>query len=70
MTTYFKKPLHEGQIVVIKHDQGLEIGEISSINYKTGKVDIFFNYQACPHYCTFNLDQIVESVSKNVNLNA
>lgn len=51
-----------GTYVVIKHDQGLEIGQVSSINLISKKIEIFFNYSACPHYCTFNLSQIIKMI--------
>lgn len=35
-----------GQLVEISHDQGTEIGEIYSINYRTGKALIFKNDEA------------------------
>jgi hypothetical protein len=53
--------LRPGMVVVIKHDQGLEIGEIYSVNPKAGKVLVFFNYAACPHYASFNISQIMSS---------
>lgn len=45
--------------VVIKHDLGIEIGRIESINFKSGKVLIFFDYVDCPHFASFNLNQIL-----------
>jgi hypothetical protein len=48
-----------GMEVLIKHDLGLEIGQIESINPKSGKVLVHFDYVDCPHYATFNLDQIM-----------
>ena len=47
-----------GQLVEISHDQGIEIGEIYSINYKTGKALIFKNDAACPHFFTANISQL------------
>ncbi len=52
-------PLYvKGQLVEVTHLQGTEIGEIESVNYQTGKVLVFFNYEACPHFTSFNLSQI------------
>lgn len=49
-----------GQLVRVKSFAGIETGRIASINHTTGKADIFFNYPACPHYCAFNISQIME----------
>lgn len=61
MTKQIDKNLKPGMFVVIKHDQGLEIGEIYSVNSKIQKVLIFFNYAACPHYASFKISQIVNA---------
>ena len=58
MNTKTIKDIAIGQYVVIKHDRGLEIGTVESINHKSKKVLIFFNYELCPHYCSFNFSQI------------
>ena len=50
--------LVKGQMVEVSHLQGTEIGEVESVNYQTGKVLIFFNYDACPHFTSFNLSQV------------
>jgi hypothetical protein len=50
--------LYPGQFVEVQHLQGTEIGEISSINYKTGKALIFFDYEQCPHFDSFNITQL------------
>lgn len=50
--------LVKGQMVEVSHLQGTEIGEVESVNYQTGKVLIFFNYEACPHFISFNLSQV------------
>lgn len=50
--------LVKGQMVEVSHLQGTEIGEVDSVNYQTGKVLIFFNYEACPHLTSFNLSQV------------
>jgi hypothetical protein len=47
-----------GQIVEVSHDQGTEIGEIYSINYKTGKALIYKNDLGCPHFFGVNISQI------------
>jgi hypothetical protein len=52
--------LYEGLEVIVKHDQGLEIGTIYSINFVTGKVLIYFNYPECPHFASFNVNQILD----------
>ena len=56
-----------GMEVFIKHDLGVEKGQIESINYKSGKVLIFFNHLDCPHFASFNLDQVIhfEVISEN-----
>ena len=61
MTKQIDKTLKPGMLVVIKHDQGLETGEIYSVNTRTQKVLVFFSYAACPHYASFNISQIVNS---------
>jgi hypothetical protein len=48
----------KGQQVIVTHLQGEEHGEIESINFKTGKVLVFFNYPDCPHFDSFNLSQV------------
>jgi cytochrome oxidase Cu insertion factor (SCO1/SenC/PrrC family) len=58
MTIKTIQDISVGQFVVIKHDQGLEIGTVESINHKSKRVLIFFNYESCPHYCSFNFSQI------------
>ena len=50
--------LVKGQKVLVSHLQGEEEGEIESINLKTGKVLVFFNYLDCPHFDSFNLNQV------------
>ena len=37
---------------------GKEIGVIHSVNFKIGKAVIYFNYNACPHFCTLNISQL------------
>jgi hypothetical protein len=59
MTSHEKKQeIKVGMQVLISHDMGLEFGRIESINYKSGKVLVYFDYKACPHFASFNLDQI------------
>ena len=50
--------LVKGQMVEVSHLQGTEIGEVESVSYQTRKVLIFFNYEACPHFTSFNLSQV------------
>jgi hypothetical protein len=47
-----------GNRVQVMSDAGIEYGVIESINYNTGKVDVYFNYGDCPHFCTFNITQV------------
>jgi len=47
-----------GQLVEISHDQGTEIGQVYSINYKTGKALIYKNDVGCPHYFNVNISQL------------
>ena len=48
----------KGQLVEVSHLQGTEVGEFESINFKTGRVTVFFNYEACPHFDTFLIEQV------------
>ena len=48
-----------GMDVIVKHDLGLEIGSIESINLTSGKVLLFFDYPDCPHFALFNISQIM-----------
>lgn len=64
------KNMHElkvGMEVLIKHDLGLEIGQIESINLKAGKVLVYFDYVDCPHFATFNLNQVVSFEIRTIN---
>jgi hypothetical protein len=54
MTTKIEK----GMRVLVSHLQGQEEGIVESVNYKTGKVLVFFNQKECPHYDSFNLSQV------------
>jgi hypothetical protein len=47
-----------GDRVQITSLAGIEYGVIESINRNTGKVDVYFNYGDCPHFCTFNITQV------------
>jgi hypothetical protein len=49
-----------GQLVLVSHDQGLEVGELFSINYKTGKATIYISSSDCPHYYGVNVSQLQE----------
>jgi hypothetical protein len=50
--------LVKGQMVEVTHLQGTEVGEVESVNYQSGRVLVFFNYEACPHFDSFNLSQV------------
>lgn len=52
-----------GTTVSVLHDQGVETGIVHGFNEKTGKVDVYFDYEACPHLCRFNIWQVVEVAS-------
>ena len=41
-------------MVEVSHLKGIEIGAVESVNYKTGKVQVYFAYEACPHSTSFN----------------
>jgi hypothetical protein len=47
-----------GDRVKVTSDAGTEYGVVESINRKSGKVDVYFNYGDCPHFCTFNITQV------------
>jgi hypothetical protein len=47
----------KGDRVQITSLAGIEFGVVESINHKSGKVDVYFNYDGCPHFCTFNIWQ-------------
>ena len=51
--------MHCGNRVQVTSDAGIEYGVIESINHNTGKVDVYFNYGDCPHFCTFNISQVM-----------
>lgn len=48
-----------GMDVIVKHDLGLEVGTIESINFISGKVLLYFDYPDCPHFASFNISQIM-----------
>jgi hypothetical protein len=50
--------LKAGMDVLVKHDQGIEIGSVETVNYLSGKVLVFFDYEACPHFAIFNFNQV------------
>ena len=54
----WKGTLVKGQRVIVTHLQGEEEGQVESVNLKTGKVLVFFNYPECPHFDSFNLNQV------------
>ena len=54
MSTNIKK----GMRVVVSHLQGEEEGVVESLNYKSGRVLVYFDYPACPHFDSFLLEQI------------
>lgn len=62
--------LVKGQLVEVTHLQGTEIGEVESVNYATGKVLVYFNYEACPHFTSFNLSQVKPLTPKLVGADA
>ena len=47
-----------GQKVIVTHLQGVEVGEVESVNLKTGKVLVYFNNPSCPHFDSFNIGQV------------
>lgn len=53
-----RKPLSVGQVVEVRHLQGIEVGTIESINWKTGKALVHFKYESCPHFDSFNIEQL------------
>lgn len=50
--------LVKGQKVQVTHLQGVEAGVVESVNYRTGKVLVYFDNKDCPHFDSFNLDQV------------
>ena len=64
-----KKKLVPGQRVLVSHLQGQEEGVVESVITKTGKVLVFFNQEACPHYDSFNLSQVAPFPLKIVTEN-
>ena len=50
--------LVKGQMVEVTLLQGTEIGKVDSVNYQTGKVIVYFNYEACPLFTSFNLNLV------------
>jgi hypothetical protein len=47
-----------GDYVLVSHDQGLEPGEIYSINLKAGKALIYISNPDCPHFYGVNISQL------------
>ena len=55
---FMSEGLAKGQRVVVSHLQGQEIGTVESVNYMTNKVLVYFDYEDCPHFDSFNLNQV------------
>ncbi len=53
-----KSAFAKGRKVTVTHLQGSEIGEIESVNWNSGKILVYFNYESCPHFDSFNIDQV------------
>jgi len=47
-----------GNKVQVTSLAGIEIGVLDSINFNTGKALVFFDYDSCPHFCSFNISQL------------
>lgn len=45
-----------GDKVQVTSLAGIEVGILESIN--AHKALVFFNYDACPHFCSFNPSQV------------
>jgi|GEM_PF-6368969 hypothetical protein len=56
MTT--KKQTLIGQFVQVTHDGGIEIGELTNLNAKSGRAEIFIANKECPHFYSVNIVQI------------
>lgn len=55
---FMSEGLVKGQRVVVTHLQGEEFGTVESVNYTTKKVLVYFDYEDCPHFDSFNLNQV------------
>jgi hypothetical protein len=53
-----KAAFAKGRKVTVTHLQGSEVGEIESVNWNSGKVLVYFNYESCPHLDSFSIDQV------------
>lgn len=47
-----------GDTVQTESMAGLEFGKVVSINHFSGRVDVWFDYDSCPHFYSFNFNQI------------
>lgn len=47
-----------GEYVLVSHDQGLEFGEIYSLNRQAGKAVIYISNPDCPHFYGVNISQL------------
>lgn len=50
--------LKVGTSVKVSHMNGIEFGEIESINYKSGKVLVAFGSGFSLNFCSFNINQV------------
>jgi hypothetical protein len=63
-----KREYRVGMEVIVKHDLGLECGTIESVNLHSGKILVFFDYPECPHFASFNINQVAEfKIRKSVS---
>ena len=46
------------QDVLVSHDHGQELGQVYSINYKSGKAVIYISNPECPHFFTTNISNL------------
>jgi hypothetical protein len=46
------------QDVLVFHDQREELGQVYSINYKSGKPVIYIANPECPHFFTTNISRL------------
>lgn len=47
-----------GDSVKVTSLAGVEFGVIESINFKTNKALVYFDYADCPHFDSFQLTQV------------
>jgi len=50
--------MNQGDKVQVTSLAGIEFGVIENIHTKAGKALVFFDYESCPHFCTFNISQL------------